>query len=144
MIEILVNHYADGNKARFPTMLGIKPQTLSMWLSRNSFDAELLFSRCEDLSGDWLLSGGKGEMLRSVNIISADHGGIAAGGSVSGSTTLGAGSTVNNYNESCTEDKHSLIVKTLTESVATLTRELMISQEQKSNLINIIDKLTNR
>lgn len=105
MIEILVNYYADGNKARFSALLGIKPQTLSMWLTRNSFDAELLFTKCEDLSGDWLLSGGQGDMLRSVNIISADHSSIAAGGNVNGGTTIQGDQ--NNYSDSCCErDNH--------------------------------------
>lgn len=63
-LECLVNYYADGNKAQFASMLGIKPQTLSMWFTRNSFDVELVYTKCEDISSDWLLTG-EGEMLKS-------------------------------------------------------------------------------
>ena len=63
MLEVLINHFSDGNKAQFALRLGIKPQTLSMWFLRNSFDAELIHTKCEGVSGDWLLSGGEGEML---------------------------------------------------------------------------------
>ena len=146
MIENLVNHYTDGNKAQFAKIIGISPQTLSKWIGRKTFDAELLYRKCLGLSADWLLNGGEGDMIRTVSaIISADRGSIAAG-SITGSTTIGdvAKSTItNNFGESCSDGKPSPIVQTLTESVATLTRELETSQEQKSRLIGIIEKLTN-
>ena len=148
MIENLVNHYTDGNKAQFAKIIGISPQTLSKWIGRKTFDAELLYRNCLGLSADWLLNGGEGDMLRTIStIISADRGSIAAGGSITGTTTtIGdvAKSTItNNFGESCSDGKPSPIVQTLTESVATLTRELETSQEQKSRLIGIIEKLTN-
>lgn len=65
MLEMLVNYYSDGNKAKFAAKLGIKPQAFSMWFARNSFDAELLFTKCEHISAEWLLNHGEGEMLKS-------------------------------------------------------------------------------
>ena len=62
MLEQLINHYTDGNKSKFANMLGIKPQTINTWLTRNTLDAELIYSKCEDVSGGWLLSG-EGDML---------------------------------------------------------------------------------
>ena len=62
MLEGLISHYSAGNKARFAAMLGVKPQTINAWLTRNTFDAELIYAKCEGVSGDWLLSG-RGEML---------------------------------------------------------------------------------
>lgn len=64
MLEMLVNHYCDGNKSQFANKLGIKPQTINTWLTRNTFDENLIYSKCEGISGDWLLNGGEGEMLR--------------------------------------------------------------------------------
>lgn len=64
MLEMVINHYEDGNKAQFAKRLGISPQALSMWFTRNSFDAELLYNKCDGLSGDWLLSG-EGEMFKT-------------------------------------------------------------------------------
>lgn len=144
MIENLVNHYTDGNKAQFAKIIGISPQTLSKWIGRKTFDAELLYRNCLGLSGDWLLSGGEGEMLRATKIIKADNGSIATGdnSSVHGNTTIARDQ--NYYGDSCGYGQPSQVVATLTESVATLTRELETSQQQKSNLIKIIDKLTNK
>ncbi|MES5167829.1 hypothetical protein ABVC73_04740 [Prevotella melaninogenica] len=148
MVENLVNYYTDGNKAQFAKMVGISPQTLSKWICRKTFDAELLYQKCSNLSADWLLSNGNGEMIRTRNaIISADRGGIAAGGNINSGTTMGDGarSTItNNYGETCNNGEPLPIVQTLTESVATLTRELETSQEQKSRLIGIIEKLTEK
>lgn len=62
MLECLINYYTDGNKAQFAAMLGIKAQNVSAWIARNTFDAELLYAKCNGVSADWLLSG-KGDML---------------------------------------------------------------------------------
>lgn len=64
MIDMLVSHYCAGNKAMFAKKLGVRPQTISAWQSRNSFDAELIYTKCDDVSGDWLLSGGEGAMIK--------------------------------------------------------------------------------
>ena len=50
MILALIEHYSNGNKAQFASRLGITPQGLSTWIKRNTFDAELIFSKCEGLS----------------------------------------------------------------------------------------------
>ena len=63
MLEELIDHYADGNKAKFARMLEVSPQTVSTWISRETFDAELIYTKCEGISGDWLLSG-EGPMLK--------------------------------------------------------------------------------
>jgi phage repressor protein C with HTH and peptisase S24 domain len=44
--------------------LGIKTTTLAMWYSRNTYDIELLFNKCEFLNPEWLLTG-KEPMLKS-------------------------------------------------------------------------------
>lgn len=45
--------------------LGITPQSLSTWKSRNSIDYDLIFAKCEGVNLEWLLTG-KGEMLNSA------------------------------------------------------------------------------
>lgn len=63
MLEQLINYYTDGNKTRFAEQIGVKPQTINSWLTRNSYDAELIYAKCVNVSADWLLSG-EGSMLR--------------------------------------------------------------------------------
>lgn len=63
IIKQLVNYYSEGNNARFAEKLGVKPQTISTWIARKSFDIELIFAKCDDISPEWLLTG-KGEMLK--------------------------------------------------------------------------------
>lgn len=62
MILALIEHYSNGNKAQFASRLGITPQGLSTWIKRNTFDAELIFSKCEGVSAKWLLTG-EGELI---------------------------------------------------------------------------------
>jgi predicted RNase H-like nuclease (RuvC/YqgF family) len=54
------NFSTDTELANF---LDIKTSTLSNWYSRNSIDFDILFSKCENMPIEWLLTG-KGEMLR--------------------------------------------------------------------------------
>lgn len=50
----------DSELAKF---LGISKSTLSNWISRNSIDYDLVFSKCEHINLDWLLTG-RGSMLK--------------------------------------------------------------------------------
>ena len=62
MLESLINHYTNGNKAAFALKIGAKPQTVSAWIARNTFDSEQIFAHCENVSAEWLLTG-VGEMI---------------------------------------------------------------------------------
>ena len=64
ILNLLIKHYADGNKSRFASMLGVSPQAVSTWEKRNTFDIELIYSKCENLNAKWLLTG-IGEMFVS-------------------------------------------------------------------------------
>lgn len=63
MLEAMISHYTNGNKAKFAGLLGVSPQTISAWGSRNTFDHELIYTKCRDVSADWLLTG-EGSMLQ--------------------------------------------------------------------------------
>ncbi|MCC2590321.1 helix-turn-helix domain-containing protein [Chryseobacterium sp. MFBS3-17] len=56
-------HYGIEKDADFARFLDIKPQTLSSWHARNTFDIDLLYAKCVDVSPDFLLSG-KGPRTR--------------------------------------------------------------------------------
>ena len=66
ILKALITHYADGNKSRFASMLGITPQAISTWEKRDTFDIELIFAKCENINATWLLTG-TGEMLAADN-----------------------------------------------------------------------------
>lgn len=62
MLEEIKAYYGFATDAEFAAHLDIKPQVLSNWKARNTFDAELLFHRCRELNPAWLL-GREGRML---------------------------------------------------------------------------------
>lgn len=83
MLEKLILHFSKGSATKFAKMLGIKEQALSNWRRRKTFNAETIYTGCEGVSGDWLLSG-EGEMLRvkvDLNVAATANGSssIAAG-----------------------------------------------------------------
>lgn len=66
MLEAILSHYTNGNKAKFANILGVSPQTISAWVARSTFDSELIYTKCSDISADWLLTG-EGAMLKDKN-----------------------------------------------------------------------------
>ncbi len=64
ILQSLINHYTDGNKSRFAEMIEVTPQTVSSWISRNTFDLDRIYSKCEGVSAHWLLTG-EGEMMKA-------------------------------------------------------------------------------
>lgn len=62
-LQKLIDYYTNGNKRQFAKMLGTTPQNVSTWISRDTFDSELILAKCEHINAEWLLTG-KGEMLK--------------------------------------------------------------------------------
>ena len=65
--------------ADFARFLGISSQAVSNWYTRNTFDAELLYTKCDFINPAWLLTG-KGSMLKD------DLNGIQTADETNGST----------------------------------------------------------
>ncbi|UGU17343.1 helix-turn-helix domain containing protein [Sinomicrobium kalidii] len=63
MLDQIKHHYRFKRDVDLARHLGIKPQALSNWRKRNSFDAELIYTKCDELNSSWLLNG-EGPMLR--------------------------------------------------------------------------------
>ena len=63
ILSKIKNHYNFKTDADFARFLGIKPQVLSNWQNRNTFDAELIYTKCVDFNPEWLLTG-NGQMLK--------------------------------------------------------------------------------
>lgn len=63
-LEAIIAHYCDGKPTVFAKYIGVAPSTISSWLARDTYDYELLFAKCEEISPSWLLTG-EGEMLKS-------------------------------------------------------------------------------
>ncbi len=48
-LEEIIRYYSDGKPTAFAKFLGVAPSTVSTWLSRDTFDSDLLFAKCERL-----------------------------------------------------------------------------------------------
>ena len=64
ILNKIKKHYGFISDSEFAKFLGIKPQTLSSWHTRNTFDIELVYAKCEDINADFLLTG-KGEIVKT-------------------------------------------------------------------------------
>lgn len=66
-LEALIIKFANGNKKRFASLLGISTLTITVWEARETFDAELIYQKLPDISAEWLLTG-EGQMLMSDRV----------------------------------------------------------------------------
>ena len=64
ILNNIKNHLGFKKQSEFAKFLGIAPTTLSSWYARNTFDMNLVYSKCSFLNTNWLLTG-EGEMLKS-------------------------------------------------------------------------------
>lgn len=57
ILKNLIDYYCDGNQSKFAKKVGVTPQTVAGWLTRKSFDLDLLFEKLECVSAKYLLCG---------------------------------------------------------------------------------------
>lgn len=57
ILNALKAHYGYSSDSDFADFLGIKRQTLSSWHTRNTFDIDLLYAKCVNIDGNFLLTG---------------------------------------------------------------------------------------
>lgn len=70
ILNTLQSFYKFNKDSDFAKFLDIKPSVLSNWKARNTFDIEILYTKCELINPEFLITG-KGEIERiNVNQVS--------------------------------------------------------------------------
>lgn len=62
-LQKLIDYYTNGNKRQFAKLVGTSPQNINTWMARDTFDSDLILTKCEHINADWLMTG-RGDMLR--------------------------------------------------------------------------------
>lgn len=57
ILSRIKSHYNLKSDVALADFLGIKPTTLANWNMRNSINLELIFTKCEGLNANWILTG---------------------------------------------------------------------------------------
>lgn len=57
ILDRIVTWYGLKNKTELARFLGVTPQTISNWYSRDSIDYDLIFGRCAGIDLNWLILG---------------------------------------------------------------------------------------
>lgn len=69
ILQAIQDYYHFKKDSHFASFLGITPQVLSNWKSRETFDINIVYTKCVDFSLEWLVTG-KGEMLKKESTTS--------------------------------------------------------------------------
>lgn len=72
ILKKIKDHYKFTKDVDFADFLGITPQNLSSWYSRNTFDFEILYTKCLEINVDFLFTG-KGDIVKNLNEIEVHH-----------------------------------------------------------------------
>jgi Bacteriophage CI repressor helix-turn-helix domain. len=67
ILNKIKEYYHFKSDAEFARFLSISPQVLANWHRRNTFDYDILYTKCEDIDPNWLFLG-KGFMLRNEEL----------------------------------------------------------------------------
>jgi hypothetical protein len=57
IMERIKKQYGFKTNMQLAAFLGVSPQTISGWIRRNSIDYDLVFSKCRDMSVDFMVWG---------------------------------------------------------------------------------------
>lgn len=63
ILQAIKDYYHFKKDSHFASFLGITPQVLTNWKARDTFDINIIYTKCLDFSLEWLVTG-KGEMLK--------------------------------------------------------------------------------
>lgn len=73
ILNELQGHYKFKTDAEFARFLDITPQTLSNWKSRNTFDIEVLYTKCVGVNPEYLITGIKPMFKIDVKNVSVNR-----------------------------------------------------------------------
>ncbi len=67
MLNEIKSHYNIDGDSEFARFLGIKPQVLHNWKKRGTFDIDVIYTKCLNISAEWLITG-QGEMFKNQQV----------------------------------------------------------------------------
>jgi len=72
ILNKIKDYYKFSTDTEFAGFIGIKPQTLSSWYTRNTFDIDLVYSKCVGINPEFLLSGKGDVFINPANNVSRE------------------------------------------------------------------------
>lgn len=57
ILDRIKEHYSLKGNADLARFLGVAPNTITNWYNRETFDLDVIFTKCEDIDLNWLLAG---------------------------------------------------------------------------------------
>ena len=128
VLNKIIEYKMFKSDAEFARFLDITPQNLSKWKQRNTYDTELIYTKCPELNPEWLLTG-QGSMLK-----------VDAKTNIS-QTITGDSNIQSGNNTSITGDCKGKIEE-LQKQLEEYKKQLREKENQVSQLINTVTALS--
>lgn len=68
VLEALKRHYGYKTFSQLAEFLGVKQNTLSTWISRDSLDEDLVYRKCDGIRYEWLQTA-RGDMWAKYSVV---------------------------------------------------------------------------
>lgn len=126
VLNRIKEHFGFKSNAKLAAFLGIAPTTLSSWYSRDTFDIDVIYSKCVGLNLDWLLTGRGTVLLSQPQILQAE---------VPNDSTF-----VNKLFD--TIEKKDLKIEELLKENARLEERLRLTETEKSDFVQVAESVS--
>lgn len=73
VLNRIKEHYSLKGNADLARFLGVAPNTITNWYGRSTFDIDIIYTKCEGVSFDWLFTGHGKKVLEDQSSIPASH-----------------------------------------------------------------------
>ncbi len=126
-----IKEYYDFNTdSELADFLGIQRSTLSNWTKRNTIDYDLVFSKCEQIDKNWLLTG-SGSMLRESK---TNHTEIQKTSGLTSSKNID--NQNENSNNNANTQENNLLITTLLERLEKQSEVIGVLKSENKQLRN--------
>lgn len=73
VLNRIKEHYSLKGNADLARFLGVAPNTITNWYGRSTFDLDIIYTKCEGVSFDWLFTGHGKKVLEDQSSIPASQ-----------------------------------------------------------------------
>lgn len=134
ILNKLQEYYNFKKDIDFADFLGISGQVLSKWKTRNTYDIELIYTKCTEINPEWLITGNEPMIKPQKNSVFSQN--------ITGDSNIQSGKSTNVANDNSVIQEFKKKVQRLENELKECKIKLDAKENQVSQLINTVTALS--